>query len=64
MVIHTQDGIPLGQSQLNAPQNPGKYTVRWDGTASPDPKCDPDQGPCEMWVPGNYTVEVGKHHGL
>ena len=55
--IHTQDGIPLGQSQLSEPIDPGTYHVKWDADASPDPNCDPTQGPCEMWLTGNYTAE-------
>lgn len=31
------------------------------GQAQPDSNCDPSQGPCEMWLPGNYTVEIGKY---
>ena len=60
MVMHTQDGIPVGQSHLVSPQQPGTYNVKWDGSAAPDPNCDPSQGPCEMWVPGNYSVKVGE----
>ena len=58
--IKTQDGIPLAQSELNEPQQPGTYSVKWKGEASPDPDCDPTQGPCEMWLPGNYSMEVGR----
>lgn len=58
--IRTVDGIPLGQSFLNEPQQPGVYTVSWSVTAAPDDDCDPTEGPCEMWLPGNYTVNVGK----
>lgn len=61
LVIHTKDGIPLAQSKLMVPQDPGSYNVKWEGTAAPDPNCDPTQGPCEMWLPGNYTAEVGKN---
>ena len=60
MNIDTQDGIPLGQSQYSAPLQPGTYTVKWTGEAAPDPDCDPTQGPCEMWLAGNYTVNVGE----
>lgn len=60
LVIHTQDGIPLGQTHLTEPQQPGTYNVKWDGSAEPNPNCDPTQGPCEMWLPGNYSVETGK----
>ncbi len=57
--IETQDLIPIGQSELFIPQNPGTYNVTWNASAKPDPNCDPTQGPCEMWIPGNYSVEVG-----
>lgn len=59
--ITTQDGIPLGNSLLVLPQNPGNYSVSAKGEAKPDPDCDPTQGPCEMWLPGNYSVDLGKH---
>jgi len=60
LFMRTRDGIPVGDSELIEPQPPGTYHVRWDGTAAPNPDCDPTQGPCEMWLPGNYSVEVGK----
>lgn len=58
--ILTVDNIPLGDSQLLLPQDPGSYNAKWTVTAEADPDCDPTQGPCEMWLPGNYTVTVGK----
>ena len=61
--INTQDGIPLGQSHLVEPQLPGIYNVTWNVKAEPDSDCDPTQGPCEMWLPGNYSVETGKSWG-
>lgn len=64
LLIRTQDGLPLGQSNLIDPQDPGSYTVKWDGSAKPDPNCDPTQGPCETWAPGNYSVEVGKSYSM
>ena len=42
------------------PQQPGTYTATVDGQAMPDPDCDPSQGPCEMWIPGNYSVTYGQ----
>ena len=60
MVIIAADGLPLGQSNLVEPLAPGSYPISWDGNASPDPDCDPTQGPCEMWIPGLYKVEVGE----
>lgn len=61
MEIQTQDGIPIGQANLNKPQQPGTYNVKWDGNAKADPDCDPTQGPCEMWLPGNYSVQTGTY---
>ncbi len=60
MLVHTQDGIPVGQLKISEPHDPGTYTVKWDGEAKPDPDCDPTQSFCEMWIPGNYSVKVGK----
>lgn len=60
LLIRTVDGIPLGQRYLTEPQKPGTYNLKWDVSAEPDPDCDPTQGPCEMWLPGNYSVEVGE----
>lgn len=60
LFIATVDGVPLGQSFLTEPQQPGIYAVTWDVRAAPDSNCDPSQGPCEMWLPGKYTVEIGK----
>ena len=60
MDIKTMDGIPLGESELLKPQAPGTYNVKWQAKASPDADCDPTQGPCEMWLPGNYSIDVGK----
>ena len=59
VLIRTVDGIPLGQSYLTEPQQPGTYIIKWDVSAKPDPDCDPTQGPCENWLPGNYTASVG-----
>ena len=60
LLINTKDGIPLGQRVLSEPLDPGTYTDEWKVTAAPDPNCDPTQGPCEMWLPGNYSVQIGK----
>ena len=61
LLINTVDGIPVGQNFLTEPQQPGSYNIGWDVKAAPDPDCDPTQGPCEMWLPGNYTIEIGKN---
>ena len=59
LLILTQDGIPLGDDTLSEPLKPGSYNVTWNVQAKPDPRCDPTQEPCEQWLPGNYTVDVG-----
>ena len=60
MVINAADGLPLNGNQFNEAEEAGTYNVEWDGTAAMDPDCDPTQGPCEMWIAGNYSVDVGK----
>lgn len=57
--IRTADGIPISDSHLTTPQDPGTYSVSWKAKAEPDSNCDPSQGPCEMWIPGNYTAISG-----
>ena len=59
LLINTQDGLPVGENELNEPLKPGTYNVTWSAKAKADPNCDPTQGPCEMWLPGNYTANVG-----
>lgn len=59
--IDTVDNLPLGDSFLNLPQNPGKYDFQVKINAQPDPDCDPTQGPCEQWLPGQYTVNMCKY---
>ncbi len=61
--IETVDGMPLGDTELALPEQPGSYGVKWTVTAAPDPNCDPSQGFCEMWLPGNYTVIVAVCNG-
>lgn len=63
VLIHTQDHIPLGQSELMKPKDSGTYHVFWLVKAEADADCDPTQGPCEMWLPGNYSVEVAICNG-
>jgi hypothetical protein len=58
--VKTVDGIPLGDSFLIEAQKPGTYVDNINIQAKPDPECDPSQGPCEQWLPGKYTVEIGK----
>jgi len=56
--VKTVDGIPVGDSFLQAPKPAGTYNQSIKLTAQPNPDCDPTQGPCERWLPGNYTVAV------
>ena len=60
--IMAADGLPLQSGHLIMPQQPGTYTAELDAQAKPDPDCDPSQGPCEMWIPGNYTVNYSEFH--
>ena len=64
VLIKTVDGIPLGQSYLTEPQQPGTYIIKWDVAAKPNPNCDPIQEPCENWLPGNYSASVGTSQWL
>ena len=57
--IDTVDGIPLDDSFLIEAQPAGQYGERITIEAQVDPDCDPSQGPCEQWLPGTYTVEIG-----
>jgi len=56
--VKTVDGIPVGDSFLQEPKAAGMYNQTIKLTAQPNPDCDPTQGPCERWLPGNYTVAV------
>jgi hypothetical protein len=61
VLIRTVDGLPLFGESLTEPQPPDTYVLKWDTEARPDPNCDPTEGFCEMWLPGNYTVNIGIH---
>jgi len=63
VLIKTVDGIPIGQRYLTEPQPPGTYVIKWDASAKPDPNCDPTQGPCETWQPGQYSASVAICNG-
>jgi len=39
----------------------GTYDGDFKLDAEPDPDCDPTQGPCEQWGPGDYTVKFGMY---
>lgn len=45
-------------------QPAGNYSKQFNLKAEPDPDCDPTQGPCEQWLPGNYTVKICKYDTL
>jgi hypothetical protein len=45
---------------LHEKANAGTYRQTIKLKAQPDPDCDQSQGFCEMWLPGNYTVKIGK----
>ncbi|XP_065180457.1 countin-1-like [Sycon ciliatum] len=60
--VITLDHLPVGTGNLIEPQQPGSYS----GTASlstDNSGCDPSQGPCEQWLPGQYTVKVAICNG-
>jgi len=61
--VDTVDGLPLGQAFLNEVQPAGTYNGQFQLKAEPDPDCDPSQGPCEQWLPGNYTVKMAICNG-
>ena len=64
ILIRTVDGLPLYEGILTEPQPPDTYVQRWEVEASPDPDCDPTQGFCELWLPGNYTIFVGMQYSF
>lgn len=43
-------------------QPAGQYSKQFNLKAEPDPNCDPTPGPCEQWLPGNYTVKICKRN--
>jgi len=44
---------------LHEKADAGTYKQTIKLKAKPNPNCDPDQGLCEMWLAGNYTVKIG-----
>nr|XP_022329160.1 countin-1-like [Crassostrea virginica] len=54
----TVDHIPVEGGFLAEPQPAGQYSKLFNLKAEPNPDCDPTQGPCEQWLPGNYTVKI------
>ncbi|KAK3597884.1 hypothetical protein CHS0354_029466 [Potamilus streckersoni] len=61
--IETVDKIPVSTAFLNELKPKGIYNVPVELKAEPDPDCDPTQGPCEQWLPGQYTVKVAVCNG-
>lgn len=61
--IRTVDGIPVGDNFLQEMESAGTYPVNIKLKAVPDPDCDPTQGFCEEWLPGNYTVKIAICNG-
>ena len=55
--VITVDGFPYGYDDLVQSLTPGGYNITIQDQATPS-GCD--QGPCEEWLPGNYTVVVSK----
>ncbi|OPL20781.1 hypothetical protein AM593_09895, partial [Mytilus galloprovincialis] len=58
--VETVDHIPVEGSFLHELADAGSYPQSVKLKAQPDPNCDPTQGPCEEWMPGNYTVKIEK----
>ncbi|KAI8505679.1 hypothetical protein Bbelb_168680 [Branchiostoma belcheri] len=61
--IDTVDGIPLGQGFVLEAQEAGTYGQKISLRAEPNPDCDPTQGPCESFQPGNYGVRIALCNG-
>ncbi|KAL4237230.1 hypothetical protein ACF0H5_001949 [Mactra antiquata] len=59
----TVDGIPVGDAFLHELAPAGTYNGVFQLKAEPDPNCDPTQGPCEQWLPGDYTVKIAICNG-
>lgn len=50
----------IGGGFITEAQPAGQYSKQFNLKAEPDPNCDPSQGPCEQWLPGNYNVKICK----
>lgn len=61
--VETVDGLPIDGSFLHQLAGPGTYPSKVQLKAEPDPDCDPSQGPCEQWLPGNYTLKIAICNG-
>ena len=58
--IFSLPSFRAGDNELRTPMPAGSYDIYWTLNAVPDPDCDPTQGFCELWYPGNYTAVVGE----
>ncbi|KAK6183703.1 hypothetical protein SNE40_011130 [Patella caerulea] len=61
--IQTVDGLPIENGFVHDAQPAGTYPLSLTLKAEPDPNCDPSQGFCEQWLPGNYSVTVDVCNG-
>ncbi|ESO94238.1 hypothetical protein LOTGIDRAFT_189496 [Lottia gigantea] len=63
VVVETVDGLPIETGFIHDQQPAGSYPSQFNLKAEVDPNCDPTQGFCEQWLPGNYTVRVDVCYG-
>jgi len=65
LAVETVDGIPVEDGVLVKAQNATAFPApqAFKLKAEVDPDCDPTQGPCEMWLPGNYSLRVDVCNG-
>ncbi|XP_060605404.1 countin-1-like [Ruditapes philippinarum] len=61
--VLTVDKIPIAQAFLHELAPAGTYDGTFKLQAQPDPNCDPTAGPCEQWLPGDYTVKIALCNG-
>ncbi|XP_021378016.1 countin-1-like isoform X1 [Mizuhopecten yessoensis] len=61
--VMTVDGIPVESGFIHELAQAGNYTSSFSLKAQPDPNCDPSQGPCEQWIPGDYDVKIAICNG-
>jgi len=65
LAVETVDGIPVEDGLLLKAENATAFPIpqAFKLKAEPSADCDPTQGPCEMWLPGNYSVRVDVCNG-
>ena len=61
--VDTVDHVPVGDAHIMEGQQPGTYTLAVTLHTKPDPNCDPTQGFCEQWLPGDYTLHMALCYG-